>query len=98
MQKSRNEMMNEKIHGAECRVVENGEVKVSVTLEGGHMTADFKMGERVVSPYALAPWKPDEVDADLPVLLTHLRGDFLCLPFGPQDEGPPHGRRRTQNG
>lgn len=55
------------------------------------MTADFRLGDRVVSPYALAPWKPDEVSSDLPVLLTHLRGDFFCLPFGPQDDGPPHG-------
>jgi hypothetical protein len=83
--------MMEIIHGAECQVAEIDGVRLAVTKLGGHLTADFRLGDRVVSPYALAPWKPDEVGSDLPVLLTHLRGDFLCLPFGPQDDGPPHG-------
>ena len=53
--------------------------------------ATFILGERIVSPYALAPWQPEEIDQDLPVLLKNLRGDFFCLPFGPQQNGPPHG-------
>ncbi len=53
--------------------------------------ASFILEGRVISPYALAPWKPADIDADLPVLLKNLRGDFFCLPFGPQDDGPPHG-------
>jgi hypothetical protein len=51
----------------------------------------FQLGAREVSPYSLSPWKPDEVDSELPALLKVLRGDFFCLPFGPQDDGPPHG-------
>jgi hypothetical protein len=43
------------------------------------------------SPYALAPWQPAELDSSLPDLLKELRGDFFCLPFGPQSSGPPHG-------
>lgn len=66
-------------------------VQLKVTMVGGHMTADFRLGARTVSHYALAPWQPDEAGSDLPVLLTHLRGDFFCLPFGPQGDGPPHG-------
>lgn len=83
--------MTEMIHGARCQVAEIDGVRLVVTMVGGHMTADFRLGARTVSPYALAPWQPDEAGADLPVLLSHLRGDFFCLPFGPQDEGPPHG-------
>ena len=45
---------------------------------------------RDVSPYALAPWEPAEFP-DQPPLLAVLRGDFLCLPFGGQADGPPHG-------
>ena len=52
---------------------------------------EFKLGERTVSPYSLSPWMPDEVDAELPVLLKNLRGDFFCLPFGLQENGEPHG-------
>lgn len=82
----------ETIHGAESYILENDRVKVAVARDGGHLApVIFKLGEREVSPYALAPWLPDEVDQDLPVLLKNLRGDFLCLPFGPQENGQPHG-------
>jgi len=78
-------------YGARSFCFSNGPVTCEVTVEGGHLTAGFDLGERVVRPYALAPWRPAEVSEELPVLLSHLRGDFFCLPFGPQKEGPPHG-------
>ena len=51
----------------------------------------FRSGGSEFSPYALAPWRPDDLDSSLPNLLRYLRGDFFCLPFGPQDNGEPHG-------
>lgn len=82
----------ETIHGAESYVLESDRVKVAVTKAGGHLApVVFRLGEREVSPYALAPWLPEESDDGLPVLLRNLRGDFLCLPFGPQEDGQPHG-------
>ncbi|MEP4078637.1 hypothetical protein [Haloferula sp.] len=82
----------ETIHGADCWKIGNELVTLAVTREGAHMApVVFRLGEREVSPYSLSPWKPDEVDSELPVLLKVLRGDFFCLPFGPQDDGPPHG-------
>ena len=80
------------IHGAESFSLSNDLVSLCVTCDGGHLApVDFTLGGRVVSPYALAPWEPGEIAADMPVLLKSLRGDFLCLPFGPQENGPPHG-------
>lgn len=80
------------IHGAASFSLSSDLVSLFVTQEGGHLApVTFKIDDRIVSPYALAPWLPDEVDATLPVLLKNLRGDFLCLPFGPQENGPPHG-------
>lgn len=80
------------IHGASSYTRNAGPTHLAVTREGGHLTAAFTLPSgRTVSPYALAPWEPGGVDPALPVLLTHLRGDFLCLPFGPQEAGPPHG-------
>lgn len=79
-----------KIHGAESFCLETEFVDVAVTETGGQLTASFRLGEREVRPYALSPWEPADYP-DLPVLLSHLRGDFFCLPFGGQDEGPPHG-------
>lgn len=85
------------IHGAASFSLSSDLVSLFVTREGGHLApVTFKIDDRIVSPYALAPWLPDEVDATLPVLLKNLRGDFLCLPFGPQENGPPHGE--TANG
>lgn len=63
-----------------------------MTQHGGHMApVEFTLGERVVSPYALAPWQAAEIEDGMPVLLKVLRGDFFCFPFGPQDKAPPHG-------
>ena len=79
-------------HGALSFVHTDGNTTVGVTETGGHMTADFTLPNgRVISPYSQSPWRPDEADPGLPPLLTHLRGDFFCLPFGPQQDGPPHG-------
>lgn len=80
------------IHGAPSFTLSNDLVSLCVTRDGGHLApVHLTLGDRVVSPYALAPWKPGEIDADLPVLLKNLRGDFFCLPFGSQENGSPHG-------
>ena len=80
------------IHGAASFLVSSDCVSLYVTQQGGHVApVEFLLGERRVSPYALAPWEPGEIDAEMPVLLKNLRGDFFCLPFGPQAAGPPHG-------
>lgn len=85
------------IHGADSFSLSNDLVSLHATREGGHLApVHFTLGGRVVSPYALAPWEPGEISDDMPVLLRNLRGDFMCLPFGPQENGPPHGE--TANG
>lgn len=86
------------IHGASSFLLASDLVELAVTAEGGHMApVSFQLSDgRRVSPYALAPWLPEEVEPDTPVLLSGLRGDFFCFPFGPQADGPPHGE--TANG
>ncbi|MBK1883132.1 hypothetical protein JIN85_11940 [Luteolibacter pohnpeiensis] len=85
------------IHGAASYQLESDRVRLAIARAGGHLApVEFRLGGHQVSPYALAPWQPGEVDPELPVLLKSLRGDFLCLPFGPQENGPPHGE--TANG
>lgn len=82
----------ETIHGAPSYSLSSDLVSLHITRDGGQLApAEFRLGDRTVSPYALAPWEPGEVDPELPVLLKNLRGDFLCLPFGPQEGGLPHG-------
>lgn len=79
-------------HGAPSYHLAHDLVSLFITQEGGHLApVHFNLGGRIVSPYALAPWLPDEIDPTLPVLLKNLRGDFLCLPFGPRENAQPHG-------
>lgn len=84
--------MSDVIHGEPSWCLSHDRVRLQVTPRGGHMApVEFTLGERTVSPYALAPWTRDDVDESLPELLKVLRGDFLCFPFGPQKDAPPHG-------
>lgn len=82
----------ETVHGSPSFTLRSAEVSLAVTRSGGHLAPlTYHLPGREASPLALAPWKPSEIDPALPRLLTELRGDFLCLPFGGQRNGPPHG-------
>ncbi len=80
------------VYGAPSYELASDLVTLSVSRTGGMVgPVSFTMGEKTFTPYALAPWKPDELGKEMPNLLKYLRGDFFCLPFGPQDQGLPHG-------
>jgi hypothetical protein len=79
------------VHGEPSFHLATPELDLDVTARGGHLApVVFHLPGRDVSPYALSPWKPAEFP-DVPPLLSVLRGDFLCIPFGGQENGPPHG-------
>ena len=79
------------VHGEPSHHLGTAELDLHVTERAGHLApVVFHLPGRDVSPYALAPWEPGEYP-DIPSLLAVLRGDFLCLPFGEQAAGPPHG-------
>lgn len=79
------------VHGEASYHLATPELDLDLTARGGHLApVVFHLPGRDVSPYALAPWQPAEFPA-IPPLLSVLRGDFLCLPFGGQTHGPPHG-------
>ena len=84
------------VHGEASFHLTTPELNLDITARGGHLApVVFHLTGRDVSPYALAPWEPAEFP-DSPPLLSVLRGDFLCFPFGGQSNGPPHGE--TANG
>ncbi|MFM8350100.1 MAG: hypothetical protein ACKN9D_03450 [Actinomycetales bacterium] len=79
------------VHGADSVGVSSSTVQAWVTLQGAQVApVTFRQGERQAQPYVLAPWMPGEIP-DIPPLLDLLRGDFFCLPFGSQPDGPLHG-------
>lgn len=80
------------VYGAPSYQLASDSVTLSVTKTGGMVgPVTFHSREKSFAPYALAPWRPDELESPMPNLLKYLRGDFFCLPFGPQDKGAPHG-------
>jgi hypothetical protein len=83
--------MIHQVHGEASFHLATPELELDVTRRGGHMSpVVFHLPCGDVSPYSLAPWWPEEYP-EIPPLLSVLRGDFFCLPFGGQELGPPHG-------
>lgn len=79
------------IHGEPSLQLATPELDLAVTARGGQLApVVFHLPGRDVAPYSLAPWLPAEFP-DIPPLLSVLRGDFFCLPFAGQADGPPHG-------
>jgi len=91
------------IHNQPSYLLESDTVSLAVTRLGGHM-APVTFGtanDRVIRPYYVSPWQ-DEGHASMPAaVLTPLRGDFFCLPFGGNaaafrgEQHPPHGETAT---
>jgi hypothetical protein len=83
--------MKHTVYGEPSFHLTTPELDLDITARGGHLApVVFHLPGRDVSPYALAPWQPADYP-EIPPLLSVLRGDFLCLPFGGQENGPPHG-------
>jgi hypothetical protein len=58
-------------------------VSADVQALGGMMgPARFRLGEREVSPLAVAPWAGEAGAKELPGILQRLRGEWACVPFG----------------
>jgi hypothetical protein len=78
-------------------------VEAAVTRQGGHLApVGFRLVERVVSPFHVAPWAEENIGPDFPGILQVLRGDFFCLPFGGNarswrgEKHPPHGETANE--
>lgn len=53
----------------------------------------IEVGNRTISPLAVAPWVDEPEAKDLPPILQRLRGEWPCVPFGitkPMDSYPDH--------
>ena len=73
-------------------------VEAFITRAGGQLApVKFRLGNKTISPFSVAPWAEEKLPATLPPLLQALRGDFFCAPFGGNEKPyrgeahPPHG-------
>ena len=64
-------------------LVENDEVRIALSMRGGHMApvTFFRNSASPVQPYHISPWQGEGRSLQPPVL-GPLRGDFFCMPFG----------------
>ncbi len=85
------------IHGEPSIAIATDAVTAWMTLRGNNVApVTFHIPGGDLQPYSLSPWKPGEIEG-LDPLLDVLRGDFLCLPFGPQPQGPAHGQTSCES-
>jgi hypothetical protein len=83
--------MIEHEYGQPAYVLGNEKVRVSITVQGGHLRASFPHGGRA-DPFFVAPWWNEAPVAGEDHITQVLRGDFFCLPFGANaDQGVKYG-------
>ncbi|MEI7730901.1 MAG: hypothetical protein WCO56_15105 [Verrucomicrobiota bacterium] len=71
------------MHGQRSWRLASKTVEAFITETGGHLgPVSFKLGNRNIQPFHIAPWSQEPPDRALPPILQVLRGDFFCLPFG----------------
>jgi hypothetical protein len=76
-------MKTRKVLGQESWRLRTNSVLAYVTRLGGMIgPVTYRLGDRKVSPYSVAPWATEKLSASVPALVRAARGDFFCLPFG----------------
>lgn len=86
------------IHSQLSWIIATPQIELAVTKRGAHMAPVTFLRDTAASvqPYHISPWQDEGLKFDVPVLTT-LRGDWFCMPFGgnsPAFRGenhPPHG-------
>ncbi len=76
---------SETIKGQKSWILENKNIKLYLTEQGGQMApvTFMKDTEKPIEPYYINPWADENVNMENePDVLIPLRGDFFCLPFG----------------
>ena len=80
-------------------ILESPQVRLAVTKVGGQMApvTFLRDSGKPVQPYHVSPWQNEGLKDPPAPVLTALRGDWFCIPFGGNGEAyrnekhPPHG-------
>jgi hypothetical protein len=83
--------------GQPSYTISNRHAELRVSVQGGHLTADFAAGGKKASPFWVAPWWKEPYRDGDDWIVRLLRGDFFCLPFGGNGE-PFGGTKYTLHG
>jgi len=79
-------------------ILQNGSVRLAITHVGAQMAPVefYRNSAKPILPYYVSPWQDEGLKLAPPVL-TSLRGDFFCLPFG-GNAGPYKGMNFVPHG
>ena len=69
-------------YGRPTYTIGNGDVQVYSSVQGGHTTAAFNVGGKMVNPFFIAPWWNEAPIEGLESTMQVMRGDYFCFPFG----------------
>lgn len=75
-------MKTEVVNGRESYILESDVTSAKITKNGAHVMADFKIGDKKINPFFIAPWWKEDCNALLDTCDYPLRGIFFGLPFG----------------
>ena len=93
-----------KIHGQRSWCFKSDKVQACLTVLGGHLgPVTFRLKNKEVQPFSVAPWAEEKQAAGLIPILRVLRGDFFCMPFGANavpwrgEKHPVHGETANES-
>lgn len=89
-------MKTEELYARESYILESDMTTAMVTKTGAHVMADFKIGDRKINPFFVAPWWGEDCSALVGTCDYPLRGIFFGLPFGITK--PDNGMQRPCHG
>jgi hypothetical protein len=98
-QVSKRKSVLKSVAGQPSWVVKSDRVQLNLTQLGGHIgpvTFTLPNGHKI-QPYHVAPWAQEKLAPGIPPILRVLRGDFLCMPFGGNQQ-PWHGEQHPVHG
>lgn len=90
------------LFGQPSYTITGDRVSAAITVQGGHLTAQFKTKNGEVNPFFVSPWW-NEAKCNFDEVLNVLRGDFFCFPFGGGEDPykrkiyPLHGNTACDN-
>ena len=75
-------MRTEEYFGRQSYAIDSDLTHAKISVNGGHITADFELDGKTVNPFFVAPWWNEDCTALLDTCDYSLRGIFFCFPFG----------------
>lgn len=78
-------MKKTEYYGRDSYVVDSDKTNVKISVNGGHITADFDLDGKTVNPFFFAPWWSEDCSTIEKTCDYSLRGIFFCFPFGMSD-------------